>query len=165
MSISVKIRTDKHPEPKEVFEALVNKGERIIITSPEYPSVKFGNLNTALRGIEVNEEENGIEVRICSFGSADDYRLFGKTIDAVMKLTGGKAYYEDDDEDEVTNPLVRFDDQWVDSERESMLNMYRILCPVRAGTAAYCRPTPLPAGFPYGRDRVATPQTPAHRGL
>lgn len=60
MSISVKIRTNKHPEPKEVFEALMNKGERIIITSPEYPSVKFGNLNTALRGIEVNEEENGI---------------------------------------------------------------------------------------------------------
>lgn len=42
MSITVKIRTDKHPAPKDVFEALVERGESIIVTSPNYPYVKFG---------------------------------------------------------------------------------------------------------------------------
>lgn len=127
MSISVKIRTDKHPEPKDVFDALFNKGEAIIITSPDYPCAKFGNLNTALRGVEFYEEDNGIEVRVCSFGSADDYRLFAKTVKAVMDLTGGKAFFEDDDEEEITDPLTRFNESWVNEQRESFFNMYRIL--------------------------------------
>ena len=57
MSVSVTIRTNKHPEPKSVFDALVKKGEAIMVTSSDYPSAKFGNMNTALRGIELNEEE------------------------------------------------------------------------------------------------------------
>ena len=127
MSITVRIRTEKHPAPKDVFEAFVKNGESIIVTSPDYPCVKFGNPNTALRGIELNEEDNGIEVRVCSFASADDYRLFAKAIDVLMKITGGKAYYDDDDEDEITDPFKRFDESWVYSERESSFNVYRIL--------------------------------------
>ena len=126
MSITVRIRTEKHPAPKDIFEAFVKNGESIIVTSPDYPCVKFGNPNTALRGIELNEEDNGIEVRVCSFGSADDYRLFAKAIDVLMKITGGKAYYDDSDEDEITDPFKRFDESWVYSERESSFNVHRI---------------------------------------
>lgn len=110
-----------------MFEALVERGESIIVTSPDYPYVKFGNLNTALRGIELNEENNGIEVRVCSFGSADDYRLFAKAIYVLKNISGGKAYYDDSDEDEITDPFKRFDESWVYTERESSFNLHRIL--------------------------------------
>lgn len=126
MSVCVTIRTGNRPEPEDVFKALVETGERIIVTSAEYPCVKFGVYNEALRGIELNEEDDGVEVRVCSFASAEDYRLFAKTVKTVMDLTGGKAFYENDDEDEVTDPIARFDEQWSSSERLSGLDIHRI---------------------------------------
>ena len=67
MSVCVRIRTNHCPSPDDIFDALVNKGESIIITSPNYPCVKLGNYGSALRGIEINEADNGLEVRICIF--------------------------------------------------------------------------------------------------
>lgn len=57
MSYCVNIKTDKRPQPKEVFQKFIERGESIIITSNNYPCLRFGTLNKALRGIEVNEEE------------------------------------------------------------------------------------------------------------
>lgn len=58
-----------------------------MIISDEYPSVKFGNHHKAIRGIEVNKEDNGLEVRVCSFSSTEDYLLFAKAVGALMELT------------------------------------------------------------------------------
>lgn len=127
MSVCVRIRTNDRPSPDAIFDALVKKGEAIIITSPNYPCLKFGNCGTSLRGIEINEEDNGLEARICIFASIDDYKLFAKTIKALMELSGGRAFYEDDDNDEVLSPLERFDDNWISSELESTMGLITVM--------------------------------------
>lgn len=127
MSVCVTIRTKKRPTPDEVFDGLFKNGEKIIITSKDYPCAKVGNLNKALRGIELNEVDDGVEVRVCTFGSADDYRLFAKTVKLVMDLTGGKAYYDDDDDSEIIDPLKEFDEKWVQEQRKSCFNMLKVL--------------------------------------
>ena len=111
MSVCVTIRTKKSLQPDEFLKYLADEGEKIVVTSKEFPSVKFGTHLQAIRGIEVNEEENGYEVRVCSFSSTADYQLFAKTILALMKLTGGESYEEDDDESKVDNPLEQFGDK------------------------------------------------------
>ena len=128
MSFCVRIRTEKLPKPEDVFKAMAEKGEQLAVTSPDYPCAKVGNHYKALRGIELNEEDNGVEVRVCTFGSAEDYRLFGKTVQTVMELTGGRAYVEDDEEEEVTDPLAQFDEEWVADQRESSFGMLKLFC-------------------------------------
>lgn len=96
MSVCVTIRTKNILKPDVYLDYLTDQGMDIVVTSEEYPTVRFGIHQEALRGIEVNKEENGLEVRVCSFASKADYKLFVKTVDALMKLTGDKAYLEDE---------------------------------------------------------------------
>lgn len=93
----------------------------------EYPSVKFGNHKNAIRGIEVNKEDNGLEVRVFSFSSTADYQLFAKTVHVLMEITGDKAYLEDDEEEEITAPFETFNDEWSELQHKSSLNVTRVL--------------------------------------
>ena len=127
MSVSVTIRTKNIPDPNLFLKHLVESGEQIVVTSNEYPCVRFGTNQKAIRGIEVNEEENGIEVRVCMFASAADYLLFAKTIAILMKLTASKAFLEDDDEEEITDPLSVFNNDWIEAEIASGINITRAL--------------------------------------
>lgn len=127
MSVCVRIRTNDRPSPDAIFDALVKKGESIVYTSSEYPCVKFGNYGTALRGIEINEEDNGLEVRICTFASVDDHRLFRQTVLILMELTGARAYYENDDDDEVLDPLLSFNETWISNQRKTTMEMLKVL--------------------------------------
>lgn len=125
MSVCVTIRTKKIIEPTTIFDSLVEKGEKIVVTCPNFPSVKFGNHLKAIRGVEVNQEENGYEIRICTYASVADYELFVKTIVALTEITLGKAYYND--EDPVDNPVDTFDSEWIEKERESSFMVTRAL--------------------------------------
>lgn len=127
MSVCVTIRTKDILEPDVILQHLAEQGEKIVVTSNEYPSVKFGTHYEAIRGIEVNKEENGLEVRVCSFSSKADYQLFAKTVDALMKLTKSKAYLEDETDEEIINPFSTFDDDWIEREQESGLDVTRAL--------------------------------------
>lgn len=89
MSVCVSIKTLVIPKPEDLLKSLVDKGERLLATSIKYPSIHFGNEETAIRGVEVNKEEDGLEVRICSLSSRADYELFVKTILALSELTHG----------------------------------------------------------------------------
>ena len=102
----------------EMLGQLAKKGMGVAVTSKEFPSVKFGIMEKSIRGIEVNEDENGYEIRICIFASKEDYELFANTIAVVMEMTGGKAYCEDDDEDEVEDPIERFNAVWAEKTLE-----------------------------------------------
>jgi len=119
MSVCVNIRTEKQIEPCQIFNSLVDLGEAIMVTSDEFPSLKFGNFNTSLRGIEVNKEDNGFEVRICTYASFSDYTLFGKTIKIIMDLTGDKAFMEDCDDEPVLDPINQFNKEWITKSMES----------------------------------------------
>lgn len=123
MSVCVTIRTKKELEPKQIFDALVKRGEAIMVTSDSFPCLKLGRMQQALRGIEINQEDNGYEVRICSLANRSDHELYGVTIDTLMKLTKDHAFFEDEDENEVTNPLSEFGKEWIDRELKSGFNV------------------------------------------
>lgn len=127
MSVCVRIRTNERPSPDAIFDALIKKGTSIVYTSSEYPSIKFGYYGTALRGIEINEEGNGLEVRICTFASVDDHRLFGLTVHILKELTGARAFYENDDDDEVLDPISRFNETWISDQRKTTMEMLKVL--------------------------------------
>lgn len=127
MSVCITVRTKKAMAPDDIFKSLVDNGEQIVVTSNEFPCLKFGNHETALRGIEVNQEEDGLEVRVCAFASVADYQLFAKTIVVLLKLTGGKAYEEEDDECVIEDPLRRFDDEWIEEQRESSFMINKVM--------------------------------------
>ena len=117
MSVCVTIRTKKELVPDDIFNCLVERGEMIVITSDKFPCANFGTYLKAIRGIEVNKESNGYEVRVCAHSSVADYELFAVTTQVIMDLTGGKAYYEDDDESEITNVAETLDDKWIEEQR------------------------------------------------
>ena len=123
MSICVNIRTKKELPPKAIFDAFVKRGESIMVESPELPCLKFGTIEKALRGIEINQEEDGYEVRVCSFANRADLELYSTALEVLMQLTKGRAYLENEDESEVKNPLDEFGKEWIDRELESSLNV------------------------------------------
>lgn len=127
MSVSVVIRTTKTLTPQAVFDHLMTRGEQIVITSDEFPSVKFGTHLKALRGIEINEGPEGYEVRVCSYASVADLQLFVVTIEALVDLTEGRAYLEDDDDSEISNIGEDFDEAWIEGQREFSCNVVRAL--------------------------------------
>lgn len=127
MSVCVNVRTAEKLEPKKIFDEFVKRGERIIITSDEFPSLKLGTVNEALRGIEINEEDDGYEVRICTFSNESDLKLYVTAVSVMMSMTNSKAYYENDDEDEITNPEERFGDNWIHEQLESSFSVNCIL--------------------------------------
>ena len=125
MSYCVNIRTAKRPAPDDIFQEFANRGERIIITSNEFPCLRFGTLDEALRGIEINEMEDGLEVRVCSCSSIADYHLFVVAIDVLKTITSAPAYSEDDIE--IKNPSKQFDVQWINSQITSSWDIVCLL--------------------------------------
>lgn len=121
MSVCVNVITGKKLEAKDIFMSLANSGERIVVIS-DFPCIHFGTNFESLRGVEINEQDNGYEVRICSFANEADLLLYGKTISVLMKLSGGKAYMEDDEE-EIENPIIAFGKEWIDEQLESSINV------------------------------------------
>jgi hypothetical protein len=126
MSYCANIRSIKRSlDPQSLFAALADKGEQIVVTSSEFPCLKFGTFKYALRGVEVNKEEDGYGVRVCSMGSMADYQLFPKVVCAVQELTSGDAYDEEDDEKPLKDPMKRFGLKW---RREQTEGSWRITC-------------------------------------
>ena len=123
MSVCVYFRSDKSLKPKTIFEELANRAKKIVVTSAEYPCLKFGSHMESLRGIEINQEENGYQVRVCSFANRADLQLYGATVNAMKDLTGAKALYEDDDEQVIDNPTEYFNDEWIKEQLDSSLRI------------------------------------------
>lgn len=125
MCYCVSIKTDRRPQSEEVFNKFLERGESIIVTSNNYPCLRFGTLNEALRGIEIIEEEDGMGVRISSGSNVADYRLFVVAIDVLLEMTDATVYTEDDEM--VTDPYHTFSDEWIKGQMESSWNTISIL--------------------------------------
>lgn len=119
MSVSINFRTAKYLEPKEIFESLAKHGEKIVVTSGKYPSLKLGTHIESLRGIEINQEDDGFEVRVCSFANRADLQLYGVAVNVMKSLTGSKALYDNDDEQEITNPKEYLSEDWINEQLDS----------------------------------------------
>lgn len=116
MSVCINFRTPKQLKPKGIFESLAKRGEKIVVTSGEYPSLKMGTHLESLRGIEINQEEDGYEVRVCSFANRADLQLYVAAVNLMKALTGVKALYDNDDEQEIANPKASLDEEWIDEQ-------------------------------------------------
>lgn len=128
MSVCASVKTDKTFEPGTLFDRLVDKGEKIVVISGEFPTLKFGTMDEAIRGVEVSEEDCGYEVRVCSMSSVADYQLFACVIDAVVDITGGEFYDENDDEIPVGGKAIaHYDAEWIEMQRESSLSVVKAL--------------------------------------
>lgn len=150
MSVCVNVRTEKELVAEDILNQLISQGEKIVVTSDEFPCVKFGIYLKSIRGIEINKEDNGYEVRICSFTSIADYQLFVKTIQVVMAMTKGRAYYEDDDEGEITNLFETLNEDWISRQYKSgfdfiqfgirhghEITLYGLFCNICVGPKLY----------------------------
>ena len=124
MSYCANIRTLTKIEPQSLFEAIADSGEQIVVTSAKFPSLHFGTFKYALRGVEVNQEEDGYEVRAFSMSSMADYQLFPKVVCAIQELTGGDVY-DEEDEKPVKDPKKRFGLKW---RREQTESSWHITC-------------------------------------
>lgn len=127
MSVSVTFQTSKKIEADQIFKELADRGEKIAIISKEFPFLKIGIYLEALRGVEINQKENGYEIRVCSFANRSDLRLFIKIIDTMMGLTGGKALYQNDEEHEIVKPNIDLDEKWIKRQLEESLSINSIL--------------------------------------
>ena len=124
MSYCACIRTLKKLDPQSLFKTLTEKGEQIVVTSSEFPCLHFGTFKYALRGVEVNQEEDGYEVRVFSMSSMADYQLFPKVVFAIQELTGGNVY-DEESEKPLKDPQKRFGLKW---RREQTDGSWRITC-------------------------------------
>ena len=124
MSYCANIRTLTKIEPQSLFKALADAGEQIVVTSSEFPCLHFGTFKYALRGVEVNQEEDGYEVRAFSMSSMADYQLFPKVVCAIQELTGGDVYDEESDKP-LKDPKKRFGLKW---RREQTEGSWNITC-------------------------------------
>ena len=121
MSYSVEFTTKKDIEPEKVFQKIADHGEGIMVTSSDFPSLKFGVMNESLRGIEVNRSEEGYEVRCLSCSSAADYFLFSLAVDAVTALSEVEGISEDGIP--IVNPYESYGEKWVDFQLDSSRNI------------------------------------------
>lgn len=117
MSVCVYFRTAKQFKAEKIYGEIADRGEKIMLGTQDFPSLKLGSYQEALRGIEINKEDYGYEVRVCSFANRADLHLFIVAVDVMKSLTGVKAMLED--EEEVSNPKKFFDDNWVEEQVES----------------------------------------------
>ena len=123
MSVCVNFRTKKQFEPKMLFDELVKRGKKIMVTSAEFPCLKLGTHLEALRGVEINKEDNGYEIRVCSFANRADLQLYGAVVEMMVSLTGENPLYEDNEEEVISDPKEFFGDKWIKSQRESSLSV------------------------------------------
>lgn len=123
MSVCTNFHTTKQFAPNQIFDELFKLGEAFMITSDEFPCLKFGTIHKALRGIEINKNDDGYEVRVCAFANQADLRLYSTVVDLMMSLTNQQGFYENDEEDPIPNPKEFFGDTWIQEQIESSLRM------------------------------------------
>ena len=123
MSYCVDIRTEKRVEPQSIFATLANLNQEIEVVSDSFPTLRFGTVKYALRGVEISEEDYGYEVRICSMASMADYQLFPFAVLVMKELTGGEVYSEDDPDKSIKEPKKRFGLKWRRMQTEASWNI------------------------------------------
>lgn len=121
MSVCVYFKTAKQLKAENVLKSFAERGEKIMVTSQDFPCLKIGTFQEALRGIEINQEDDGYELRVCSFTNRADLKLFIVAIELMRAITGVKALSED--EEEIANPRDVFDEDWIKDQLNSSVSV------------------------------------------
>ena len=133
MSFCVDFTSKKQLDPMVILRTIVGKGLKIMAVSKEFPCMRFGLIDESLRGIEVNKEDDGYEVRINSCSSWGDYYLFDLTINVLQELCGVRGISEDGDP--IDDAFAVFDDEWI--SRDMTSNWDTICSLVRYGGSTF----------------------------
>ena len=120
MSVSVFVKSGKDIPAKSIMESLIAKGESVVSTSDDF-SLHIGTVKMALRGIEVNKESDGYEIRLFSLSNQADYRLFPIVIKTIMELTGEIAISEDSEE--VNDPFTTYGSEFESYDRKMIFRL------------------------------------------
>lgn len=128
MSVCISFRTKLKIESEQILDAFVKSGNKIIVTSAEFPNLKLGTMNEALRGIEINHEEDyGFEVRVCSFANRSDLDLFVDAVEILHRITNVVPLYEDDDDELLTDIREYLNDEWITEQIEGSFDIICVL--------------------------------------
>lgn len=123
MSYCAHIKTSHKIDPQTLFLKLEGDGEKIEIVSRRFPTLRFGTFKQALRGIEINEDEEGYEIRSFLLSSMADYQLFPKVVCAMQMLTQSCVYGEDDEQ--ILDPKRSFGLKW---RRQQEMYSWEMIC-------------------------------------
>lgn len=120
MSVNVRIRTNyRSLDFEQVVRQLVAKGYGLIVKFINPEICEFYQYRLSTRPIDLSLEDNGYEVRITSLACREDYELFAKTISIVQEQSNGNVYYEDDDDEYVSDANAFFSSEWIETQMES----------------------------------------------
>jgi hypothetical protein len=114
MSYCVNVITDKQLQPKDIFKKISDEGIKLMVVSEDFPNLRIGVMYDSLRGVEINKEANGYEVRLLSCSSVADYDLFPVAIEAVCCLSKGYAVGENNES--IKKPTEYFGYEWMKQE-------------------------------------------------
>lgn len=148
MSYIANIVSATRIQPKQLFQVLADMGEQIMVVSEKFPTVRLGTMKYALRGVEINENEDGYEVRAFSMSSTADYQLFPKVVCAIQKLTDGEVY-DEESEKPLKNPKKRFGLKW---RREQIRSSWEVTCVLVRHSDSHIIFSGMFASFTIGRN-------------
>lgn len=121
MSVVVKIRTKaKDLDFREVLTILArDKGYKIVVTGLDDKFCQCYLHEKSTRMMEITKERGGYEVRITSFASRDEYYFFRDTVQAIMNITGGAGYEENDNGCKFIVAADYMTEEWIEGHMES----------------------------------------------
>jgi len=127
MSVNVNIRTKKaNLDFAKLQNDLATTHPNLATTTYE-DGCEFFLDTISTREVSVANDENGYEVRITTLACREDYELFVETIRLVEQSTGGKVYYEDDDDELIKDVDAYFSEDWINSNLESDARVLTVL--------------------------------------
>jgi hypothetical protein len=137
MSINVTIRTGNRTlDFEQVLGILAGEGYKLVVKNICEEICEFYQHKLSTRPIDISLEENGYEVRITTFACREDYELFVKTIGHVKRLTGGNVFYEDDDDEPVSDVDEYFNALWIEEQMSNDFSTMEVLITSRVDSAS-----------------------------
>lgn len=115
MSIETFIRPKKKLESlDQVLDFVANMKTRNIMVLPNESIYKIHIPDVSIKQIEYCKESgNNYSVRITTLACKEDWELYKDTIKAIIQLTSGTAYYENENESRIDDVDAYFNDEYI----------------------------------------------------
>ncbi|OPZ31389.1 MAG: hypothetical protein BWZ00_00581 [Bacteroidetes bacterium ADurb.BinA174] len=137
MSKVTEIHTDKTIDLMKVCEALAeHDAYQIHIKYYDDTTIQYFMCGISTRMNAVSKEDYGYEVRITTIACEKDFELYRDTVKHMLKLTGGKAIYEF--ENEIENAESFFNDDFIKKSVRDEFNLTMTLVEAKHPIGYFC---------------------------
>lgn len=117
MSVNIRVRTEyRDLDFVKVLTSLATEGYKLAVKFVKTDLCEFFQDNLSTRPIDLSLEDNGYEVRITTLARKEDYELFARVVELVSEVTGGKVFYEDDDDEPMTEVAKYLNADWIEQQ-------------------------------------------------